>query len=91
MVAHVEHEQAHEQGDAIFSRSRPEALSERVLDGLERELATGPDTVLVEASQLRDLVRAARRVRQLESEAEIQSWRIKLEAQELALQLLRDL
>ena len=34
MVAHVEHEQAHEQGDAIFSRSRPEALSEHLADFL---------------------------------------------------------
>ncbi|MEZ6187353.1 MAG: hypothetical protein R3F62_20370 [Planctomycetota bacterium] len=91
MVAHVQQQPADPQRDALFSRQRVEAPSERVLDGLERELAQNPGTVLVEEDELRSLIRAARRVRLLEAEAEIQDWRIKLEAQELALQLLRDL
>lgn len=89
MVDHVQ--QQDPRPDVLFSRQRTEAPSERVLDGLERELATNPGTVLVEEAELRSLIRAARRVRLLEAEAEIQDWRIKLEAQELALQLLRDM
>jgi len=89
MVAQIP--QQLQQPEALFTRTRVQPLPEGELDGLDRELARTPDVVLVEAAQLRSLVRTARRVRQLEAEAEIQSWRVKLEAQELALQLLRDL